>query len=240
MKTWLYLSAYIFVIELIKYLFFCPGGFFIIWKFFPKWAKSRSIQNKKYIRLDLIRDLNYSILFFFIISFVNAIPFISKHKLYSDSSLYGGRAWIILSFLLLVFIHDAYFFWTHYLLHKNKFLNRIHQVHHKTTNPCFLSTHSFHPIEAIIQGIWVVPVLMLIPLHTTVLLTFGFFALFLSMAGHSGFHLVPSKLRKVKALKWLNFPEYHNIHHSKGQYNLGLYFRYWDLLMKTNKDFDEL
>ncbi len=53
-----------------------------------------------------------------------------------------------LSFPLIVVIHDAYFYWTHYLMHKSRFLYQFHKKHHLSSDATPLDVFAFHPVSA--------------------------------------------------------------------------------------------
>ena len=46
-----------------------------------------------------------------------------------------GAAGLGSSLVLMVILHDAYFYWTHRLLHHPAFFERFHRVHHLSTTP---------------------------------------------------------------------------------------------------------
>ena len=49
----------------------------------------------------------------------------------------------IISFPLVVLLHDAYFYWTHLLMHKSKFLFRFHKNHHTSHEATPLDVYAF-------------------------------------------------------------------------------------------------
>ena len=48
----------------------------------------------------------------------------------ADHALYLLACWVALDYL-----HDAWFYWTHRLLHHPWLLRRVHYVHHQSTVP---------------------------------------------------------------------------------------------------------
>ena len=60
------------------------------------------------------------------------------------------------SIAVAVVLHDAYFYWTHRLLHWRPLYRVAHHVHHRSTSPTPWAAYAFHPLEALIQaGIYV-------------------------------------------------------------------------------------
>lgn len=55
-------------------------------------------------------------------------------KIYLEVAEYGWW-YLLLSFVLLVVLHDAYFYWMHRALHHPKLFRVFHRVHHQSHNP---------------------------------------------------------------------------------------------------------
>ena len=153
-------------------------------------------------------------------------------KMYANVYDYG-IAWLITSFLLLIVIYDTYFYWTHRLLHLPKIYKLVHSVHHKSTNTSPFTAYSFHPFEAFILFVWIVPVVFFIPIHHYVLLSFTILSMIINILGHSGFALRSKGLANNFFLKHINGATFHNKHHLYVHGNFSLYFSFWDSLMKT-------
>ena len=156
-----------------------------------------------------------------------------------------GYVYYIISILLMILIHDAYFYWTHRFLHWKPMFKMVHRVHHYSINPTPFSSYCFHPIEALIQ-IGIVPLIIFtVPYHVSALGVFTFYTLVMNLMGHTGHEFLPSGFNKHKIFKWHNTPTHHNMHHKFVKYNYGLYFNIWDIFMKTehpkyNEHFDEV
>ena len=137
-------------------------------------------------------------------------------------------------------IHDAYFYWTHRIMHHKSLFNIMHLVHHKSTNPSPWAAYAFHPLEAIIeQGIFVV-FLFTLPIHKSHLGIFFLLSILYNIYGHLGWELYPKGFSKHFIGKWINTSVNHNQHHKYFKGNYGLYFLFWDRLMGTIRaDYDE-
>ena len=123
----------------------------------------------------------------------------------------------------------------HRLVHLPKFFNHVHQVHHLSTNPSPLAAQAFHPLEAILEMIWIVPIVFLIPLHQKVLLFFSLFSLVYNVYGHLSIEILPASIQQSFWGRWLNTSTRHNQHHQFYRGNYGLYFLFWDKLMQTER-----
>jgi len=204
--------------------------FVFLYLYLVKRTSKSKIQQELPKKKDLQRELFYSWLTLMIFSLFMMIPLNSILRpytmLYYDVQEFGW-GYLIFTCIVLVFIHDAYFYLIHRLLHSNAF-KKYHIIHHKSTNPTPLAALSFHPVEAILQVMFFVIVLFLIPLH---LFAIGFLGLFLfvhNAYGHSGF-----ELSKFKNNKFFVNSINHNLHHKHYHGNYGLYFTIWDRLFKT-------
>ncbi|HTN19640.1 MAG TPA: sterol desaturase family protein [Pelobium sp.] len=151
--------------------------------------------------------------------------------MYLDGDKYGVP-YFILSIFISIIIHDTYFYWTHRMLH-TKFFQKIHRVHHQSHNPTPWAAFAFHPVEALIQNGITIILPFIIPLHPLALLIFLMFSTFYTVYVHSGYELFPKFLLRSKVGKWINSSIGHNMHHELYSQSYGLYFRFWDVVMKT-------
>jgi sterol desaturase/sphingolipid hydroxylase (fatty acid hydroxylase superfamily) len=153
-------------------------------------------------------------------------------RLYLDFGSYGWGYWIV-SVLLLILLHDAYFYWTHRLMHHRLLFKHFHRLHHRSHNPSPWAAYSFAPAEAFVQGIFLTGIAFVLPLHPLAILVFILHQIFRNALGHSGFEIFPARWQRHPLLKWINTTSHHHLHHSKGRGNYGLYFLWWDRLMGT-------
>jgi lathosterol oxidase len=221
----------------LRYLLFAGSLFlfFYVWKKRKYW--NLKIQQQFPGKKNILIEAKYS--FFTVIIFgivVLEIMWASKNRLtlvYYPIDKYG-YPYYIFSMILMVFIHDAYFYWTHRFLHWKPMFKWAHKVHHFSHNPTPFSAYSFHPFEALIE-IGIVPLLVFtIPYHVTALYFFTGYTLVLNVGGHMGFEFFPKGFASNKWFKWQNTATHHNMHHRFVKYNYGLYFNFWDKLMGTN------
>jgi Delta7-sterol 5-desaturase len=54
-----------------------------------------------------------------------------------------------------------------------------------------------------------------------------------NVMGHLGFEILPKGFTKNKWLNWNTSITHHSMHHEHLHSNFGLYFTWWDRLMKT-------
>lgn len=153
-------------------------------------------------------------------------------RLYVEFDAYGWGYWIASVAALLV-LHDAYFYWTHRLMHHPLLFRHFHRLHHRSHNPSPWAAYAFAPPEAFVQGMFLTITAFVLPLHPTAILVFILHQIFRNALGHSGFEIFPARWQSHAVLKWINTTSHHHLHHSKGRGNFGLYFLWWDRLMGT-------
>ncbi len=136
--------------------------------------------------------------------------------------------WFWTAFPLTFLVHDAYFYWTHRLMHHPRIFKWAHLVHHKSTNPSPWAAFSFHPTEAVVEaGIMAVLVLAM-SLHAIHIAVFFGLQMLYNVYGHLGWELYPAWFRNSRVGRWVNTSSAHNAHHQYFRGNYGLYFLWWD------------
>lgn len=188
-------------------------------------------------RAQMWREFGYSALTVVVYGAVGAVSivFIARGygQMYYRIARYGEE-WFLVSIVLTIILHDAYFYWTHRAMHHPRLFRWFHAVHHRSKNPTPWSTYAFAPLEAAVQaGIFPLTVL-LIPIHPVAFLIFSFWQIAWSVLGHAGFEIYPRWWLKSWLGKIFNTPTNHILHHEYFHGNYGLYFNYWDRLMGTN------
>lgn len=139
-----------------------------------------------------------------------------------------------LSFPLVVLAHDAYFYWTHYLMHKSKFFYRFHKEHHKSHEASPLDVFAFHPVEAFIHFVFFVVYPLLVPVELVHLQFMFVWMLVCNSAGHLPFEFYPKFLYDFQMIKQFNAATHHQMHHKYFTANFSIYYNWWDRWMGTN------
>lgn len=185
---------------------------------------------------QLAREIAYSVGAVLIFGLVNAVIAgygIAPHtRLYYDVAHYGW-AWFWLSIPLMVLVHDAYFYWTHRLMHTRALFRAFHAVHHLSTNPTPWTAYSFHPAESVVQALGVVVILFIVPAHPMALIVFQSISTAINVYGHLGYELYPRNWPRHWFGRWINTSVAHNFHHRTAHHNYGFYFLFWDRVMGT-------
>jgi lathosterol oxidase len=138
-------------------------------------------------------------------------------------ALYAGA-----SLVVLVLAHDAWFYWTHRLLHDRRLFRWAHRAHHRSVAPTPWAAYSFAASEAVVQALFLTTILLVLPLHPLVIFVFLLHMIVRNVLGHAGVELVPRAWLAGWWGRWLTTTLHHDMHHAHGRYNYGLYFTWWD------------
>jgi Delta7-sterol 5-desaturase len=232
--TWLISTSLI----LFRYLFFAGLAYGI----FYSWRKKKLIRFKIQKQFpkngQVSTELKYSLLsacvfgvFAFFIFWLNSL---GLTHMYRNIHQYG-YGYIFLSWIMMIFFHDTYFYWTHRLMHHPRLFKTFHKVHHYSHNPTPWAAFAFHPMEALVEFAVLPIAVFIIPMHPLVILMWSIWMISWNVLGHLGFEIFPIAFIKHPFFKWFNTSTHHNLHHERSQGNYGLYFNIWDRWMNTNQ-----
>ncbi|MEO1448245.1 MAG: sterol desaturase family protein [Bacteroidota bacterium] len=221
----------------LRYIVLSGLAFWIFYRFKPhKWL-ARRIQKRWPNPTDYQREIGFSILSLVIFSGVGAGLFWAKAcgwtRLYLDIDAYGW-GWWIMSLILLIILHDTWFYWTHRLMHLPKVFPLVHRIHHLSHNPSPWAAFAFHPLEALLEIGFLPIAAMIFPMHRSIIIIFSLWMMFFNIVGHLGYELFPKGFVSHPFWRWTNTSTHHNIHHRSHRHNFGLYFNFWDRMMGTN------
>jgi sterol desaturase/sphingolipid hydroxylase (fatty acid hydroxylase superfamily) len=153
-------------------------------------------------------------------------------NIYADPA---ERGWPYFAFNVaaLIVAHDAWFYWTHRLMHRPRLFRLFHRLHHRSNNPTPWASYSFDASEAVVNAIYLPLALLLMP--TSVLAAFIFTAhmMLRNAIGHCGYEIFPARSDGRPLFGWLTTVTHHDLHHGRAGTNFGLYFTFWDRIMGT-------
>ena len=139
----------------------------------------------------------------------------------------------IASVLLAIVIHDTYFYWTHRAMHHRWLFAAVHRVHHLSTNPSPWAAYAFAPLEALVEALVVPLILFIMPMSDAALFSFLVYMIVMNVLGHLGIELYPNWFARSRWTRWLSTTTHHSLHHRDFVGNYGLYFTWWDRLLRT-------
>jgi sterol desaturase/sphingolipid hydroxylase (fatty acid hydroxylase superfamily) len=232
-----------FLEQLFWYVGFAFPLFFVFWILGKKYFKKIRIQETHRAKSHYFKqDISYSVstLLIFAIFDICILFLDSKGytKVYFDISQYG-YLWLGLSFFLVLFLDDMFFYWSHRAMHLPRFYKIFHKVHHKSTDPSPLTAFAFHPTEAVVEYFvgFILP--FLLPLNFGVIIAWQIFSMLNNVIAHLGYEIYPKGWVKLPILKFKTVSTHHNMHHQLFNGNYALYFTWWDKWMGTEfKDYE--
>ncbi|EIE27586.1 hypothetical protein COCSUDRAFT_11014, partial [Coccomyxa subellipsoidea C-169] len=164
-------------------------------------------------------------------------------KLYSGSiDSFSKVLYVLVTIIVLDYLHDAWFYWTHRALHSRFLYKHVHHLHHKSVAPTAFTGYSFHVVEAAIVFANEVLVCFLFPIHIGVHRIYHLFTTVIHNGGHAGYEIapfIPSMESLIfGVLSWvqpawnlrggLNTVRHHDMHHRFPTRHFSLYFTHWD------------
>jgi Delta7-sterol 5-desaturase len=148
-------------------------------------------------------------------------------QIYTDA--HGLPLWYLpLSVLLYLLAHDAWFYWTHRLMHRPYWFRVAHAVHHASRPPTAWAAMSFHPWEALTGAVVIPALVFLIPIHVGALGGVLTIMTVMGITNHMGWEMFPRFMVNGPLGTWLITATHHQRHHDQYGGNYGLYFRFWD------------
>jgi sterol desaturase/sphingolipid hydroxylase (fatty acid hydroxylase superfamily) len=130
---------------------------------------------------------------------------------------------------------DFYFYWTHRLMHTTAWLRRVHSVHRRSNPPSPWAAYSFHPVEALINGLVLPLALLVVPLHWGVLLLYSLHQILRNAYGHAAVETMPRGFARHFLGRHFTTTTHHHLHHETARGNYGLWFTWWDRWCGTER-----
>ena len=187
------------------------------------------------LRSDMVLSI-YSTGIFAVCAAIMTLAYQQGHTRLYLNPYQHGLSYIPLSFVVVLFLQDTYFYFTHRLAHHPKCYRWLHQGHHQSKNPTPWTAFAFDPGEALLQAIYLMAAVYFIPMHITVLC-----AVVLTMSLGALLHHVSLQLFVPSAVSnwfgnWLVGPSHHWYHHRRFTRHYSLYFTFWDKVLGTQED----
>jgi Delta7-sterol 5-desaturase len=225
-------------VDFLRYFLTAAPFYALFWVWRPRMLRRRRLQPDDPDRDRVLSELAYSMSTVVIFSAIGlCLVYAQQAGLTRIYLNVAERGWPYFwaSIVLAVLAHDAYFYWTHRLLHWRPLFRLAHHAHHRSTSPTPWAAYAFHPIEALIQaGIYLV-IVFLVPMHPLALMLFLSYMIVRNVVGHLGFEIWPAGFASHPLTRWHLTPTHHDLHHRFGKGNYGFYFSLWDEWMGTSR-----
>ncbi|MHA3770493.1 sterol desaturase family protein [Verrucomicrobiota bacterium sgz303538] len=227
----------------IRYGLFAGAAWLLCYVFFRRRWFHRKIVARFPAPREVRRELAYSMLALVIFGLSGAITIEAAKR--GHTQLYWrisqhGWPWFWLSIGATILLHDAWFYWTHRLMHQKRLFPYFHRIHHLSHNPSPWAAYAFDPLESVVHAALFPIAATVMPLHPFAFGIFMFWQTTYNVLGHAGYEFHPRWLMDTWLGRILNTPTNHIMHHEKMRGNYGLYFNVWDRLMGTNhRDYED-
>ncbi len=223
-------------VESIRYLTGTLLVFLLVWVVFGRTLRNRKIRKPTSRRRQIPREIAYSALSVLVFMLMGVFLYEGAagglFKFYMDVDQYGWP-YLVGSIIGLAIFHDAYFYWTHRMMHHPKLFKHFHVIHHRSHNPTPFTAYSFNPTEAAVNFMFIPIFALVLPLHGLATMIYMWAQIVRNAAGHSGYELMAKGWTRHPVLGLSTTITHHDMHHEKMTGNYGLYFTWWDRLMGT-------
>lgn len=224
----------IFALDLARYLI-AAGLLTVVLSVFAAPLAGRRIQQRLATSRDRQREISYSLLTVLLFSLVGFGVFVGSR--YGVFSIYGGEppgvGRLLLELAAFVLLHDTWFYWAHRAMHTRWLFRRMHRLHHRSRTPTPWAAYAFAPPEALLEAAIMPVAAFLIPMHEVTAFLFVTHMIARNVIGHAGVELFPGWWLRAPLLRLVTTTTHHDLHHSHGGCNFGLYFTWWDRWMNT-------
>jgi sterol desaturase/sphingolipid hydroxylase (fatty acid hydroxylase superfamily) len=137
---------------------------------------------------------------------------------------------IPVSIAALIVLQDAWFYWTHRLLHTRR-LYRFHKQHHLNTAPSILASDDSTVVDTLFAHTFYALVVFVVPVPALILVIHRVVDQVSGMIGHAGFEHFASPSARAP---WpMICTVFHDQHHQFFVANYGIYTSMWDRLCGT-------
>lgn len=216
---------------LIAGLFHCV---FFLW-LSHRW-QGRKVNQAAYKSGQFWRELKWSLITALLFAIAGSVLLVVWQKgntqIYLDVHQYP-LWWLPVSLAIALLLHETYYYWLHRWMHQPRIFRIVHKVHHDSHITSAWTAFSFHPLEGLLQALFLPLLLLVLPMHLYVILLQLTIMTFSSVINHLNFEVYPKNFQKHRLGKWLIGATHHALHHKQFKYNYGLYFTFWDKWKKT-------
>src|SRR5688500_17349582 len=168
---------------------------------------------------DVRREIRDSMITVVIFGIVGVITILAAQRGWTQMYFRVGDhgwGWWWASIGLTILLHDAWFYWTHRLMHHPKLFRLFHRTHHLSMNPTPWAAFAFSRAEALIQAAMFPLAVSIMPMHPLAFGVFMFWQMLFNVIGHTGYEYNRRGFIDSWFLRnFLNTPPAHAMHHEK-------------------------
>jgi Delta7-sterol 5-desaturase len=192
----------------------------------------------KSIRRDIKLSVLSSIVFALAAATIVSAYELGITRLYADVDRYP-LWYLAVSYILAIVLQDTYFYFLHRLFHHPLLFGWWHQGHHQSHHPTPWTSFAFDPPEAIVQSLFLVAIVFIIPLHFITVIAILITMTVWAVVNHLGIERLPLNFPHHWCSRWFTGPAHHAVHHRRYALHYGLYFTFWDKQLGTQSPDDQ-
>jgi len=229
------LTIIFFIVVTGRYFLVAGLFYFIFYVWFPLKWKERKINKKIFKAGQLKKEIKWSLITSVLFSVAGTITVIlwqkGYTKVYTQVDQYGW--WYLpVSLIAFMLLHETYYYWLHRWMHQPWVFKIVHKVHHESNIASPFTAFSFHPLEGLLQAIFLPVMLLILPMHYYIIIIQLTIMTFSSVINHLDIEIYPKGSHNILG-KWVIGATHHSLHHKQFKYNYGLYFTFWDKIKNT-------
>lgn len=195
-------------------------------------AETVAMPTAQSIRNDIHLSVQSAVIFALAAAGVLHLHSLGLTRLYSRPDDHGW--WYLgASYLLVLILQDGFFYATHRLSHHPALFAWVHRGHHRSRQPTPWTSFAFDPPEALLQALFLMAIVMLLPLHLITLLAVLTTMTVWAIVNHLGLERLPLCFPHHWLGRWVIGPAHHSLHHRRCDRHFGLYFTFWDRILAT-------
>ena len=228
----------IFLIVFLRYILLSGTYHWLFFVVYRKRFRDRILSTQNHNVDQIKRELLLSVWSAVIFSIIGLLLLIlwqmGYTKIYSD--VFEYPLWYIpCSIMIFLLLHDSYYYWLHVWMHSSKWIRRFHMDHHKSVNTTVFTSFSFHPLESLLQSLIMPLLFIILPMSVMAVIIVLSIMTLSAIINHAGVEVYPTKKRFIGFGKYIIGATHHDYHHRNSKKNFGLYFTFWDRIMKTER-----
>lgn len=228
-------AGLLFYKKYIRYLMAAGIAYLLLYHLLTERLYPRKILrgDRKMLSGQIRREVTYSALSAVFFAGANILIAASVYVGISQISFSLPVWWWWVNIIVMLISHDTYFYWSHRFLHLRRVFRVGHATHHRSINSTPWAAYAFDPLEGFLNALFVQIYIVLVPAHPITIVAFVTIMIIKNAIGHSGYEINPSGWTKNKFTDYFTTVTHHDLHHQSFHFNFGLYFTFWDRLMKT-------
>ena len=237
LSHWLFWIGALFVIIFLRYVAFSGGYHYVLRDKFRDRLRHRIFHYEvgagAQVQKEIRRSAMVSLIF---AAFGIAVLVLWQEgwtKLYPTLDATRDWVWLFLGPVVFLLAQETYYYWIHRWMHRPGVYERVHRWHHESIETTAWTAFSFHPVEAVLQAVFLPLSVLIIPMHTFAFLTLLAVMTLSATINHAGIEVFPASWARLPGLRGLIGATHHDAHHKQARYNFGLYFTFWDHWMGT-------